>query len=196
MNASPAMFTMFILSTYIFSTTPPRPRVDFILKPVSVPLKRQLYTYILRAPLDISEPMTKPPWPWSTVQPSMITFWQGIFQARPSLSFPLFMQMASSPTSKVEFLMMQRLHDSRSRPSPFCAYQGLRIVTWSMVTSSHFNGWVFHAGELLSVTSCNNTRWHSVNSSSTGRCNTLRKSGLPSLPASSSCLASGYHTPL
>src|SRR5574344_1884644 len=150
----------------MFSTMPPLPRVDFRRSPVSVPLKRQLLTYMFLAPLDISEPITKPPCPWSTVHPSIRTFWHGIFQSRPSLFLPLLIQMASSPTSNVEFLIITRLQDSKSKPSPFCAYHGLRIVTWSIVTSSHFSGWVFHAGELLNVASFSSTRWHEVNSSS------------------------------
>ncbi|CUQ64632.1 Uncharacterised protein [Segatella copri] len=54
--------------------------------------------------------------------------------------FTLLMQMPSSPTSKVEFTMREFLQDSRSRPSPFCAKEGLRTNTSSINTFSHING--------------------------------------------------------
>ena len=124
----------------------------------------------------------------------MITFWQGIFHERPSAFLPDLIQIASSPTSNVELRMMARLQASRSSPSPFCAYHGLRMMTLSRVTSSHCSGWTFHAAEFENVASLSSTRWQRVNSSITGRYVTRRMSGAPGFPASASCFASGYHT--
>ncbi len=127
-----------------------------------------LASMFLTPPL-ISLPITNPPCPLNTVQPSMTTFSHGRPRLLPSASLPLFMQMPSSPTSNVEFLTTALRHDSRSSPSPFCAYSGFCTVMLSMSTFSHISGWMFHDGELRNVTPCNHTLRHDTRLTITGR---------------------------
>ena len=112
----------------MFSTTPPRPRVDLKRRPTSVPENLQLDTLTFFTPPDISLPTTKPPWPWKTVQLSTMMFSHGMPRSRPALSLPLLMQMPSSPTSSEQSVITTFLHDSKSMPSPFWAYHGQRTV--------------------------------------------------------------------
>ena len=146
-----------ILLMYMFSTTPPLPRALLKRKPTSVPRNWQLVTITFFTPPLISLPTTKPPWPLKTVHPSTITFSQGMPRFLPSRSLPLLMQIPSSPTSKVELTMREFLQDSRSRPSPFCAKEGLRTKTSSMSTFSHIRGWMFQAGEFWKMTPLSQT---------------------------------------
>src|SRR5690606_28746495 len=75
----------------------------------------------LRAPSYISLPTTKPPCPNYTLFRRIITFSVGIPLFRPSSSFPDLIQIASSPTSKIQSSMSTLEQDSISIPSPFCA---------------------------------------------------------------------------
>ena len=58
----------------ISSTTPPLPRIVFILMPMSVPSKTQFEMAILFTPPLISLPITTPPCPLSIVQFVIVTF--------------------------------------------------------------------------------------------------------------------------
>src|SRR5690606_33021450 len=120
-------------------------------------------------PPDISLPTTKPPCPLNTVQLSIITFSVARLRFLPSSSFPDFIQIPSSPTSKVLLTIIAFLQDSRSSPSPFCAYDGFLTCTPSKITFSHINGWIFHAGEFWKITPCRKTFLHSIKLTITGR---------------------------
>ena len=153
----------------IFSTIPPRPRVDLKRRPTSVPRNWQFSTRMFLTPPLISEPTTKPPCPAKTVQPSTTTFSQGRPRRRPSLSLPLLMQMPSSPASNFELTMRAFLHDSKSRASPFWAKAGLRARTLSMMTFSHISGWIFQAGEFWKMTPWRSTFLQLTSEIITGR---------------------------
>ena len=90
---------------------------------------------------------------------------------RPASSFPDLMQMASSPTSNLQLCTMTRRQESRSRPSPFCEYQGLSTVMLRITMSSQSSGWMFHAGEFWNVGPSSSTRRHSTSEIITGRRN-------------------------
>ena len=63
------------------------------------------------------------------------------YAAFASFSFlPDLMQMASSPASKVELSTRTLVHDSMSRASPFCEYQGLETLILLTVRCSHIIG--------------------------------------------------------
>ena len=66
-----------------FSTTPPRPRPVFTLKPRSVPLKTQFIIVTFRTPPDISLPIPTALLPWAKVQFIIVTFSHGIPTLRP-----------------------------------------------------------------------------------------------------------------
>ena len=153
----------------MFSTTPPRPRALLKRKPTSVPRNWQSRTIMFLTPPLISLPTTKPPCPLNTVQPSTITFSHGMPRFLPSRSLPLLIQIPSSPTSKVELTISAFLHDSKSRPSPFWAKEGLRTNTSSISTFSHIKGWMFQAGEFWKITPLSQTFLQLMRLTITGR---------------------------
>ena len=59
--ALPSMPVMWMPRRWMFSTTPPRPRAVLKRRPISVPMKVQFCTSMLRTPPDISLPMVTPP---------------------------------------------------------------------------------------------------------------------------------------
>ena len=160
---------MLILLMWMFSTTPPRPRVLLKRKPTSVPKKVQLSTKIFFTPPDISLPTTKPPWPCNTWLFLMMMFWQGSPRLRPFSSLPDLIQIPSSPASKLLLAIITPLHDSTSMASPFCEYQGFDTVTLLMVRFWHDNGCKHQLGEFLKVTSSNKMFLHLRKLSKTGR---------------------------
>src|SRR5450756_1816674 len=131
------MSVMRTLETYIFSTTPPRPRELLKRKPTSVPMKVQLSTRTLRTPPDISLPMVNPPCAWYTVQPSTSKSSVGTPIRRPAASLPDLMQMPSSPTSNVQPQITLCRQDSKSSASLFWAVGKLRTCTLRMETVSY-----------------------------------------------------------
>ena len=58
------------------------------------------------------------------------------------------MQIPSSPTSKVEFLISTFVHDSTSTPSPFWAEYSFLTITLFIVKCEQNKGWIFQAGLL------------------------------------------------
>ena len=153
----------------MFFTTPPRPRQLLKRRPTSVPRKRQLETLMFSTPPDISLPTTNPPCPWNTIQLSTMRLRQGLALLRPSSSFPDLMQIASSPTSKLELMTSTFSHESTSRPSPFCEYHGLRTVILLIITFLHIRGWIFQHGEFWKRQSSRSTFSQFLMPMSTGR---------------------------
>ena len=86
-----------MLLTRTSSTTPPRPRVDLMRIPRSVPWKTQFDIAMRRTPPAISLPIDTPPWPRSIVQLVMVTFSTGRPTFRPCASRPDLIAMQSSP---------------------------------------------------------------------------------------------------
>ena len=164
----------------------------------------QSATYTFLTPPDISLPTTKPPCPCNTVLSFTITFSQGSPRRRPSASLPDFIQMASSPASNRQLATTTFLHDSTSRASPFCEYQGLNTLTPSNVRSSQESGCRHQLGELRNVTPSSNMRLLFTKLSSTGRnqrfipshssAETVLFSLLPVSTEAFKAPASGYHT--
>ena len=156
-------------SMKIFLTTPPRPLQLLNLNPTSVPRKRQLLTLIFSTPPDISLPTTKPPCPWKTMQLSTIRFLHGLPLPRPSSFFPDLIHIASSPTSKLEFITSTSSHESTSRPSPFCEYHGFLTVIRLIITFLHIKGCIFQHGEFWNRQSSRSTFSQFLIPMSTGR---------------------------
>ena len=110
-----------------FSITPPRPRVDLMRMPLSVPSNTQLSTTMFFTPPDISLPIDRP-CPWSNVQLTMVQFSIGFPTRRPSASRPDLMVMQSSPTSIRQSEMCTLRQESGLMPSVFGEVAGLMIV--------------------------------------------------------------------
>ena len=145
--ASPGIFFIWISLISIFSTTPPLPRAVLNLNPMSVPIKLQLFTWMFFTPPLISLPITNPPWAEYTVELRMVTCCVGMPLFLPASSRPLFMQSASSPTSKNEFSIRTLVQLSRSMPSPFCANQGFFTLMSLTTMFSLISGCRHQAGE-------------------------------------------------
>ena len=111
---------------------------------------RQRSAKMLRAPPEISLPMTTPPWPSFMVQSRITTFSIGRFTRRPSSLRPDLSAMQSSPVSNVQPSMRTSRQHSGSQPSLFGPW--LRTLTLRMVTFSHNTGFSSHIGELMMVT--------------------------------------------
>ena len=114
--ASSRMCRITMLLTRTSSTTPPRPRVDLMRMPRSVPSKTQFEIAMLRTPPDISLPMTTPPWPCSMVQFVMVWFSAGRPILRPWRSRPDLIVMQSSPALMWQSEMWTLRHDSGIDP--------------------------------------------------------------------------------
>lgn len=78
------------------------------------------------------------------------------------LPTPPFMQMPSSPASMVLFTMSTFLQQLMSRASPFCAFQGQRMVVPSTMTLVQRVGMRWKRGEFWIVTPLTSTRSQSV----------------------------------
>ena len=107
---------------------------------------RQRSAKMLRAPPDISLPITTPPCPSFIVQLRMTTFSIGTARRRPSSFRPDLIAMQSSPVSNVQPSMSTSRHDSGSHPSLFGPW--LLTATLRTVTFVQSTGWISHIGEL------------------------------------------------
>src|SRR5215471_14823891 len=118
----------------MFSMTPPRPRMDLMRSPRSVPLNSQSVTYTFFTPPDISLPMPTPPWPSAPFTRRTTMFSLGRFTRQPSSLSPDLMMMQSSPVLNDESSMSTFLHESGSMPSLF----GPSVTTFTprMITFS------------------------------------------------------------
>ena len=145
------MLRITILFTLIFSTTPPRPRVDFRRIPRSVPSKTQLEMVMLRTLPLISLPITTPPCPESIVQFVTVIFSQGVAKRRPCKSRPLLMVIQSSPTEIWQSEICTFLHDSGLIPSVLGDF-GLIMVNPVILIFSLNCGFTVQKGELTMVT--------------------------------------------
>src|SRR5690554_5733885 len=110
----------------------------------------QFSTNTLRAPPEISLPITTPPWPLRILQPLIRIFSEGVFKRRPSLFLPDLMAIQSSPVSKKQFSITTFLQDSGLQPSEL----GPRLsqVTPLMVTLWQRTGLINQKGALVMVT--------------------------------------------
>jgi hypothetical protein len=114
--------------------TPPRPRIDLMRSPRSVPTKSESVTHTLRTPPDISLPITTPPWPRSPCRRRTTMFSLGLPTRQPSSFRPDLITTQSSPVLKKESSIRTFRLESGLQPSlfgPLVSTLTLRTITFS-----------------------------------------------------------------
>src|SRR6185295_19781894 len=103
-------------------------------------------------PLDISEPSTTAPWPFSIRQFEIRTRRVGAGSTLASEILPDLIEMQSSPVEKWTPTMRTSSHESGLMPSVLGESKGASILMLAMVMPFERKGCSVHDGEFLTVT--------------------------------------------